>query len=331
VKKVKIPVYISLLSLVLLISVIVGLLSGSVIISPLEIFKSLAGFSGDTTVNNIILEIRLPRVLLALAIGGGLSVVGAVFQAILRNPLAEPYILGISSGGTFGAVLSFLIGFTFFGTQVLAFFGAILVVILVYTLGKRFGELDPNVLLLSGVMIGSFFSAAILLMMTMLEHSLRNAIFWLIGNISLANPTSVYYILPVSIAASAILIMNSHKYNLITLGNEEAKHLGLNTGRLKTISYLVSSLLIGAVVSVSGIIGFVGLLVPHICRMLFGLDNRIVIPASFLVGGAYLILADTLGRTIISPAEIPVGAVTALIGAPVFIYLLKRKIYQGVT
>ena len=330
-KKVKIPVYISLLSLVLLISVIVGLLSGSVIISPLEIFKSLAGFSGDTTVNNIILEIRLPRVLLALAIGGGLSVVGAVFQAILRNPLAEPYILGISSGGTFGAVLSFLIGFTFFGTQVLAFFGAILVVILVYTLGKRFGELDPNVLLLSGVMIGSFFSAAILLMMTMLEHSLRNAIFWLIGNISLANPTSVYYILPVSIAASAILIMNSHKYNLITLGNEEAKHLGLNTGRLKTISYLVSSLLIGAVVSVSGIIGFVGLLVPHICRMLFGLDNRIVIPASFLVGGAYLILADTLGRTIISPAEIPVGAVTALIGAPVFIYLLKRKIYQGVT
>lgn len=330
-KKVKIPVYISLLSLVLLISVIVGLFSGSVIISPLEIFKSLAGFSGDTTVNNIILEIRLPRVLLALAIGGGLSVVGAVFQAILRNPLAEPYILGISSGGTFGAVLSFLIGFTFFGTQVLAFFGAILVVILVYTLGKRFGELDPNVLLLSGVMIGSFFSAAILLMMTMLEHSLRNAIFWLIGNISLANPTSVYYILPVSMAASAILIMNSHKYNLITLGNEEAKHLGLNTGRLKTISYLVSSLLIGAVVSVSGIIGFVGLLVPHICRMLFGLDNRIVIPASFLVGGAYLILADTLGRTIISPAEIPVGAVTALIGAPVFIYLLKRKIYQGVT
>lgn len=330
-KKVKIPVYISLLTLVLVLSVIVGILSGSVIISPLEIFKALAGFSRDTTVNNIVLEIRLPRVLLALAIGGGLSVVGAVFQAILRNPLAEPYILGISSGGTFGAVLSFLIGFTFFGTQVLAFAGAILVVILVYTLGKRFGELDPNVLLLSGVMIGSFFSAAILLMMTMLEHSLRNAIFWLIGNISLANPASVYYILPVSIAASAVLIMNSHKYNLITLGNEEAKHLGLNTGRLKTISYLVSSLLIGAVVSVSGIIGFVGLLVPHLCRMLFGLDNRIVIPSSFLVGGAYLILADTLGRTLISPAEIPVGAVTALIGAPVFIYLLKRKIYQGVT
>lgn len=329
-KEKKTNYFLPLLFLLLIAALFVGFLSGSVYVSPLEILNVLTGNATSETSAGIILQIRLPRVLLALAIGGGLSVVGAVFQAILRNPLAEPYILGISSGGTFGAVLSFLLGLSLVGTQIFAFAGAFLVVILVYSLGKRFGELDPNTLLLSGVMIGAFFSAAILLMMTMLDHSLRNAVFWLIGNISLATPGSVYYILPVSVIVSVILIVNSHKYNLITLGSEEAKHLGLNTGKLKTITYVAGSLLIGAVVSVSGIIGFVGLLVPHLCRMLFGLDNRITIPASFLAGGIYLILADTLGRTIISPAEIPVGAVTALIGAPVFVYLLKRKIYQGV-
>ncbi|GJQ63072.1 MAG: corrinoid ABC transporter permease [Melioribacteraceae bacterium] len=322
--------FLPVLFLLLIATIFLGLLSGSVTITPSEIFKVISGTSQNSTAQGIILDIRLPRVLLALAIGGGLSVVGAVFQAILRNPLAEPYILGISSGGTFGAVLSFLLGLSLVGTQIFAFTGAFLVVILVYSLGKRFGELDPNTLLLSGVMIGAFFSAAILLMMTMLDHSLRNAVFWLIGNISLATPGSVYYILPVSIIVSLLLALNSHKYNLITLGSEEAKHLGLDTGRLKAITYISGSLLIGAVVSVSGIIGFVGLLVPHVCRMLFGLDNRKTIPASFFVGGIYLILADTIGRTIISPAEIPVGAVTALIGAPVFIYLLKRKIYHGV-
>lgn len=328
-KKSRYLIIFSSLFLFLIAAFVVGLLSGSVVLSPVDVLKSLSGMQENSVTGNIILQIRLPRVLLALAIGGGLSVAGAVFQAILKNPLAEPYILGISSGGTFGAVLSFLIGFSFAGTQVLAFSGAILVVLLVYTLGKRFGELDPNVLLLSGVMIGAFFSAAILLIMTMLDNTLRNAVFWLIGNISLANPDSVYYILPVSLITSFVMILNSHKYNLLTLGDMEASLLGVNTNRLKSLSYIMTSIMIGAIVSISGIIGFVGLLVPHVCRMLFGMDNRIVVPASFLLGGAYLILADTIGRVIISPAEIPVGAVTAIIGAPVFVYLLKKKFYIG--
>jgi len=307
------------------VSIITSLLIGSVTISFIEVVKVLFGVPVDEMTKQIILEIRMPRVLLAVAVGGGLSVAGAVFQAILRNPLAEPYILGISSGGTFGAVLSMLLGFAFLGTQVLAFAGALMVVFLVFMLGKRFGELEPHTLLLSGVMIGAFFSALILIMITMLNESLRTAIFWLIGNLSLAKSESVYFVLPLSFIISLVLIFNSQKYNVLSLGTEHAKQLGINTGFVKNLTYILASFLIGSLVSVSGIIGFVGLLVPHVCRMMFGVDNRIIIPASFLIGAGYLSLADSIARIIISPAELPVGAVTAIIGAPVFIYLLRRR------
>lgn len=263
--------------------------------------------------------------MLAIAAGGGLSVAGAVFQAILMNPLAEPYILGISSGGTFGAILSFLLGFTFIGTQIFSFAGAMTVIFIVFMVGKRFGEIEPNVLLLTGVMIGAFFSAAILLMMTMLSDSLRSAFLWLIGNLSSADAVSSYYVFVISIVVSIMLSVNSYKYNVLSLGAENAKHLGVNTNVLKNVTYILASILVGAIVSVSGIIGFVGLLVPHICRMIFGIDNRLVIPASFFVGATYLLVSDTFARTIVAPAELPVGAITAVIGAPIFIYLLRRR------
>lgn len=303
---------------------VISLLSGSTDISLGQLLGVIFGNSSDN-ISQIILEIRLPRVMLAIAAGGGLSIAGAVFQAILMNPLAEPYILGISSGGTFGAILSFLLGFTFIGTQIFSFAGSMIVIFIVFYVGKRYGEIEPNVLLLTGVMIGAFFSAAILLMMTMLSDSLRSAFLWLIGNLSSADAASAYYVLPVSIIVSILLSINSYKYNVLTLGAENAKHLGINTNVLKNITYILASILVGAIVSVSGIIGFVGLLVPHICRMILGIDNRLVVPASFFVGAIYLLIADTVARTIIAPAELPVGAITAIIGAPVFIYLLRRR------
>ena len=313
--------------LIMLLAVIVGLSAGPVSIGFSDIITAFFSNNADQTFTKIIFDIRLPRILYAIAVGGGLSIAGAVFQAILMNPLAEPYILGISSGGTFGAVLSFLIGASFLGTQLFSFAGALVVMILVFILGKRFGELEPNVLLLTGVMVGAFFSAAILLMMTLLNDSLRTAVFWLMGNLSMADKANLKFVLPVTLIVSFLLMLNSNKYNLLSLGADSARQLGVNTTVFRNYTYLLSSLMIGTLVSVSGIIGFVGLLVPHVCRMIFGVDNRIILPASFFLGASYLILCDTLARTLISPSELPVGAVTAIIGAPVFVYLLRKRFY----
>lgn len=319
------PVKILFLFFITLAFGISALLIGSVPVSLKELYALFTGGSSSDLVRQVIYEVRLPRVMLAIAIGGGLSVSGSVYQAILMNPLAEPYILGISSGAAFGAVLSFLLGLSFLGTQALAFAGAVSVIVLVFLLGKRFGELEPNIMLLSGVMVGAFFSASILMMTTFLRDSLRNAVFWLMGQLSLADPGSAMVIFPVAVIGSFILSVNSQKFNVLALGSETASHLGINTSLLKNFTYILTSLMVGMLVSVSGIIGFVGLLVPHVCRMIFGADNRIVIPASFFVGAAYLLVADTIARSIISPAEVPVGAITAFIGAPVFVYLLRKR------
>lgn len=321
----KFVLMILLLALSLFLVCVLALVVGPTSISFGDLASVLFSSKPDSIATQIIFDIRLPRILFAIAVGGGLSIAGAVFQAMLMNPLAEPYILGISSGGTFGAVLSFLLGLSFIGTQTFAFGGAILVMLLVFVLGKRFGELEPNQLLLSGVMIGAFFSAGILLMMTLLNDSLRTAVFWLIGNLSLAEKGNLVFVLPLTLSVVIILVLLSNKFNIMSMGSDTAKQLGLDVSRLKNFTYVLVSLMIGTIVSVSGIIGFVGLLIPHICRMIFGTDNRIVFPASFFIGAAYLTFADTLARTIAAPVELPVGAITALIGAPVFIYLLRKK------
>ncbi|MCB0745395.1 MAG: iron ABC transporter permease [Ignavibacteriae bacterium] len=320
--------YILQLILFASLTIIVGLISlsiGSVNISFTEIISSLFANSNNEKFNQVIMQIRLPRVLFAIFIGGGLGITGAVFQAILMNPLAEPYILGISSGGTFGAVLSMLIGASIFGTQVFAFSGAILVMFLVFFLGRKFHELNPNVLLLSGVMIGAFFSAAILLIIIFLNSSLRTAVYWMIGSLSFAKPDNLFFIIVIVSVSSIYLSLNANKFNLLSLGDETAKSLGINSSKLKMIAYFISSIVIGTVVSVSGIIGFVGLTIPHLCRLIWGVDNRIIIPLSFFIGAIYLTAADTIARVAVAPSELPVGAVTALFGAPLFIYLLRRQ------
>ncbi|MCF6268915.1 MAG: iron ABC transporter permease [Melioribacteraceae bacterium] len=314
----------TVLFILLIFTSLFSLLLGSANINISELFASFSGSSTDT-IQEIILHIRIPRLLLAIGVGGGLSVAGAVFQSLLMNPLADPYILGVSSGGSFGAVLALLLGLSFIWVELFSIIGASIVILLVFIIGHRFGKLQPNILLLTGVMIGAFFSALILLLLTFLNDTLRTAIFWLVGNLAMADNFSAYYIVIFSLIISVVLSLFGYKLNLLAMGDEDASNLGLNPKRIKSVIYILASVLVGIIVSVSGIIGFVGLLIPHFVRIIFSSDNRIVVPASFLIGAIFLVFTDTIARTVILPSELPVGVVTAIIGAPVFIYLLKKR------
>lgn len=294
-------------------------------------FSSIVSFLTGSMVSDehrtILLSIRLPRVLLAMVAGGGLSVAGAVFQALLRNPLAEPYILGISSGGTVGAVLAIGLGagFSLISVPLASFAGSLVVMVLVYTIATRYGKVDPTTLLLAGVMVGAFFQAIILLLVTLLHQEVRHAFLWLMGNLSSATFSRLAVVAPVVILASGCLYLLSPAYNVVATGDEAAAHLGIHVEYVRRLSYILASLITGFIVSISGVIGFVGLLIPHIGRLVFGYDHRVLLPASFFLGATFLMLVDVISRTLISPAEIPVGTVTAALGAPVFIWLLRKK------
>jgi iron complex transport system permease protein len=296
----------------------------------MKLILNSIGFSQLTSISEtsrvVLLDIRLPRVILAIIVGSGLSVAGVVFQALLRNPLAEPYILGVSGGASVGALTAIAIGFHLFsfGTPLFAFCGALLVVFLVYTFGRRRGQMDTNALLLSGVMIGAFLSAIILFLVSLIGQPIRNALLWLLGNLSSADLGMIGIVAPVSLGASILIFLQARQYNLIATGEDVAMQLGVEVEKLRKVSYFLASLITGSVVAVSGAIGFVGLIIPHICRMLFGPDHRLLIPSSFIMGGIFLVIADIVARSVLAPSEIPVGAVTAAIGAPFFIYLLKK-------
>ena len=314
--------------LVLLVGVsILALSIGSVHIPVSRVIEALTRSESVSAADRtIILSLRLPRILLAILVGSGLSIAGVVFQALLRNPLAEPYILGISSGGTVGAIIaiSLSLGASAITTPLASFIGSAAVMVLVYGIAHRRGQLDTNALLLGGVMIGAFFNAAVLLIIAVFNQELRNAFLWLMGNLSSANPDQILVVAPFLLLASLLLFLQARNFNLISTGDETAMQLGVEVARVKRFSYLLASLITGLVVSVSGVIGFVGLLIPHICRMLFGPDHRLLLPASFLLGASFLIVADILSRTLLAPSEIPVGAITAAVGAPVFVYLLRK-------
>ncbi len=314
------------LTLLLLAASVAGISLGSVSI-PFP--RLLAILSGEATgiERTILLDIRLPRVFLAIFVGAGLSVAGVVFQALLRNPLAEPYILGISSGGTVGALLALwaFAGVAAFAAPVAAFAGCLAVMALVFMLGHRHGELDTYALLLAGVMVGAFFNAMVLVGFSMANQDMRSAFLLLMGNLSGAGSGSLLLTGPLIIVVSFFVILRARDFNLIATGDETATQLGVDVRRFRRVSYVLASLVTGVAVSLSGIIGFVGLIIPHMCRMWLGPDHRLLLPASFLGGATFLVVADIISRTVISPAEIPVGAVTAAIGAPLFIYLLRKN------
>ena len=274
----------------------------------------------------ILFDLRLPRILLAGAVGMSLAAAGAGYQALLRNPLAEPYLLGVSNGAAVGTMTALV----FFGTHewsrpVMAFAGALLATLVVYRLARGRAGASPERLILAGVIVTTFLSSAIVFITTLMDATrIRSFTFWLLGDLS--GTTSS--LLTIGLAAAGIgvgiLALNARSLNLMMLGERDAFDLGVEVGRVRLTVFIAASLLVGASVASSGSVGYVGLVVPHLVRLSFGSDNRVVILASALAGAAFVIVADTVARTIIAPRELPVGAITALIGAPLFIYLLKR-------
>jgi iron complex transport system permease protein len=321
------------LAVLLLASVVLALKLGAVPISVTDLVMNLGriaiGRTNElpTEYRMIVFDLRLPRILLGILVGAALSVSGASFQALLRNPLADPYVLGVSSGAALGSILALMIapGLALV-TPLGAFFGAIATIAGVYFLGRREGQLDSTTLLLGGIICTSFFSAIIIFLLTTLSgRDLRGMVFWLMGDLSTPVSAGMQWIFMIgTIAGIGAIYTTTADLNLLLTGEREATHLGVDVTRVKLVVYISASLLTALAVSASGAIGYVGLLVPHAVRLIFGSDYRLLIPASALCGAIAVVLADTLARTIVPPTELPVGAMTAMAGAPVFIYLLRR-------
>jgi len=280
----------------------------------------------SSDVATILFSLRLPRIYLAMLVGMALAVAGASFQALLRNPLAEPHILGVSSGAALAAILSIaLAGRWGIPTPAAAFLGALITIVLVYTLGSRNGRVSAHTLILAGIIVASFFSSVIIFIQPFLSgHQLRETTFWLMGNFSGAHVPYLSWVSLVVLATVILIYRFAGDLNVMLIGEQEAAHLGVPVELVKRAIYVLAALLTGLAVSVSGSIGFVGLIVPHIARMLFGNDYRLLLPATAILGAMLTVLADLIARTVIAPSELPVGAITALAGAPVFIYLLRR-------
>jgi iron complex transport system permease protein len=320
--------------LIFLVISAVSLLAGSVHIDFGHVLRYLAkALKGDFSITSqeelILFSVRLPRIIFAGIIGASLSLGGVIFQAILRNPLADPYVLGISGGSALGAIIGILLGASSFylGVPLLAFVGALATVFLVFVVaGGTRGPLLDNSLLLSGVVVNAFFSAAILFFLSIVNSmELHSITFWLMGDLSRASTKEICVAGFCLLAGFVLLYAQARKLNLIVQGEDTALQLGVNVERTKQWLLVVTSLITAVAVSLAGIIGFVGIMVPHFMRLIFGSDHRLLLPVTALFGASFLIVADTIARVVFAPAELPVGVITALCGAPYFIFLLKRK------
>jgi iron complex transport system permease protein len=279
----------------------------------------------------VIWKIRLPRAVLGGLVGACLSLAGLGFQAITRNPLADPAVLGVSSGAAFGVTLAMLLGLLGpLGAPALgplfAFAGALVAALSVYAIARVEGRLPITTLLLSGVIVGLFFNACVMLMTALLASSeLQGVVVWLMGNLGPADGKTLAVLAGLLAVGMAVLASQATRMNLLALGEEPAMQLGVDGERVKRVVFVAASLVTGAAISAAGSIGFVGLIVPHAARLLLGPDNRRLVPAAALLGAAFLVFADLVARTIASPTELPVGVVTAFCGAPLFVYLLRRR------
>lgn len=310
--------------ILLILLIIISVAVGAVKIPLKEIIAILLG-RGDATYSTILINLRLPRILEAMAVGLGLSVSGAFFQGLLNNPMADPYILGISSGAALGATISMALGLGMLGTEFFAFVTALMTIYVVISLSKRGPRMSMTTMLLTGVAVSAFLSAIISLMMFFNNHKLASIVFWMMGGLNLVSWKQVAVSLPIILIGSSIMYVFSREMNAIIMGEETAEHLGVNIEKVKNIILLCGSLVTAVAVSVSGIIGFVGLIIPHITRLLVGPDNRILVPFSAIFGAIFLVFADTLSRTIIQPIEIPIGIITAIFGGPFFLYILRTN------
>jgi iron complex transport system permease protein len=310
------------LSLLALLSIGLALMAGSLKVPPGEVLAALLGQEGGT--GDIVLQLRLPRALAGFACGGLLALAGALMQVLLRNPLADPYVLGISGGAGVGAMFGMLLGLSVFGVDSLAFAGAFSAMLLVFGLAHGDGSWTQTRLLLTGVIVAAGCGALVALMLTIAdEHKLRGMLFWLMGDLG---QSGQWWPALLTLAVALLCAMPfARELNLLARGLLQAQALGVSVGRLRYAIYLLASLATAASVTTAGSIGFVGLIVPHLVRLATGNDQRVLLPATVLAGGSLLVLADTLARTLIAPQQLPVGVLTALIGVPVFLFLLSRQ------
>lgn len=316
-----------ILALAVAASLMIGLSAGAVPIPPREVWDAL--WDPDAAASAIVRDLRAPRVILAFLVGGSLGICGAALQAMIRNPLAEPYLLGLSGGAGLGAVIAIASrAGSAWAVPLAAFAGALAAVALVYRLSLVSGRrLDPHVLLLSGVVVGAFAGALMSAIMVLSDApGVRNAFLWLLGGFGAASWQALAVFAAYASVPFGLLLFHARALDLIALGDEPAHHLGAEVHRLRRLVYLSTALLTAASVATCGIIGFVGLVVPHAVRTLFRPLHRTLLPLVFVVGGCFLVLADVVSRTAVRPLELPVGVITALIGVPLFAVLLRRTL-----
>ena len=320
------------LSVMLICIVVVAAMLGSEHLPILDSLRALltgGGSAGALTATEraILFDIRLPRILLAVTVGASLAAAGASYQALLRNALAEPYLLGISNGAAVGTMIALVfLGANEWTRPLMAFVGALGATFLVYRLARGRAGTTPERLILAGVIVTTFQSSLIVFITTLMDATrIRSFTFWLLGDLSQAAAGSLWIAVVATIVGVAALTVKARPLNLLMLGERDAFDLGVEVERVRLQVFLAASLLVGVSVALSGSVGYVGLVVPHLVRMSTGGDNRLTIPAAALAGAAFVVIADTVARTVIAPRELPVGAITALIGAPLFIYLLKRR------
>lgn len=329
-------------SILLVAAILIGISIGTVTVPIGDIVKIIGSrlfntshVNVDPMYTTIVWNIRFPRVVLAGLVGASLAIAGAAFQGLLKNPLADPYTLGVSSGASVGAVLTIFlhISIPVIGSYTLPFLSilfALITIIAVLIFAKRIDRsMKVETIILTGVIFSSFLSAFISLMIALTGDELRQIVSWLMGSVSMRGWEYIQIILPFFLIGSFLLLMNGNELNAMSFGEERAQHLGVNVKRRKMLVLTAGSILTGAAVAVSGTIGFVGLVIPHLTRLLWGPDHKHLLPLSMLTGSAFLILADLTARTVISPTELPIGVITSLIGAPVFAAILIRNKRKG--
>ncbi len=314
-----------------------ALFLGSAGLSPGAVLNAVTGRAPAGSVESVVtLSIRLPRIAVAILAGGALAVAGVAFQALTRNPLAEPSVLGVSGGAAFGVVIGQSVGLgggllEAAGLTAFAFAGALLAAGAVYLIAAAGRGVQIQTLLLAGVIVGIFFSSAITVVISLLDFNrLGGVIHWLLGNLAPIPPRPLALFALLAATGFGLVLVHARELNLLALGEESARQLGVHADRLKLVIFGGAALLTASVVAFAGPIGFVGLIVPHALRMLVGPDNRLLVPAALVGGGAFLLLADTIARNIVAPAELSVGVITSFCGAPFFVWLLRTRYRGGV-
>jgi len=319
----------TLLGLLTCASLVVGLVAGPAALTPQQVISALMDAEASSAAADIVRRVRVPRVVLAALVGAALAVAGVLFQALLRNPLADPYVLGVSGGAALGGIAALTLGASLglgdAGVPLAAFAGALLATLLLYLIANVRGFVSATHLLLTGVVFNAFASAGIVFLASLAGFGEGNRIFlWLIGSLSAARVELAGWVAAFLLVALAVAWPAARALNLLALGEEAARQLGVDVARQQRMLLLANSLLVGAAVSVAGLVGFVGLIVPHLLRLLVGPDHRLLVPAAALTGAAFLVLCDTAARSLLGARELPVGAITALLGGPLFLLLLRR-------